>query len=83
MGFIKSVSAEFFHQIENGCGFSHRNTVSLRPIYESFPVLRHYSGNLFSHGLSKAIGFSHGVFCQLTGNLHHLLLIYDDPIGFL
>ena len=43
--------------------------------------------NIYSSGVDDAVYASlymqDGVSGQLAGNLHHLFLIYDNPVGFL
>jgi len=83
VGFVKSVSAELFNQVEQFSGSLLRNLIFYCSLHKALPMPGHDFDNLFAHGLAQVIGLSHGIVCQIGGNLHNLFLINDHSIGFL
>ena len=43
--------------------------------------LGHLLGLFLAHGTAQQVGLAQGKACQHLGDLHHLLLVQDDPVG--
>ena len=49
---------------------------------ETLALFGHDLRDLFAHGLAQDIGLAQGIAGQFLGDLHHLFLIEDYPVGF-
>ena len=78
---VKSVTCEFFHQVKNGARQLRIDAPLSGALHEHDPLLLHLFGFLFTHGTAKQIRTAQAVLRQDLGNLHHLLLIQNHPVG--
>src|SRR5208337_2249237 len=83
VGLVEAVAGKFFHQIENADGFLFGNFIFFAAGEELGALGCHLFFFLFAHGATENVGFAEGEGGQAIGDLHDLLLIEDDAVGFL
>ncbi len=83
MRLVEPIPPELVDQPEELLGHLRRDPVTHGPFHKLGAMLRHQLGLLFSHGLAKLIGLSHGIAGQDLGDLHDLFLIQYNPVGLL
>ncbi|CSC77524.1 Uncharacterised protein [Vibrio cholerae] len=81
MRFVKSVSGEFFHQIEDFHRQLTIDAIFLRPFLEHSALLSHFFWLFLTHCTAQHVCPTQGVTRQYLRDLHHLLLIEDDAVG--
>ena len=82
MAFVEAVIGKFREEIEN---LVRRR--ALKPLFQStrhkaFALGIHFRFDLFTHGPAQQIRFPQRIARKQLGDLHHLLLIDDHPMGF-
>ena len=82
VGFVEAVARKFFDEGEKlgRSGLGHR--VGLGPGDKPVPLGRHHRLVLLAHGPAQQVGFRQGKAGHRRGDLHHLLLVEDDPVSF-
>ena len=83
MRLVKSVFGELGHQIKNAVGFGKFYAVGRCPGNETGLLRCHFFGIFFTHGAAQQIGLAKAVTRQSRGRVLDLLLIEDNPVGFL
>ena len=78
---VESVPRELLHQVEDVRGLTPVHTPAGCAVHEHAPVLGHLGGLLLAHRAAQQIGPAQGVTGEHLGDLHHLLLVEDDPVG--
>ena len=78
---VEAVSGELFHQVEDVRGPVPVHPPARRAVHEHAAVLGHLLGLLLAHRAAQQIGLAQRVAGEHLSNLHHLLLIQDDPVG--
>ena len=81
MRLIKTVAREFFHQVKNGFRKIAFDVSLNRPFGKQDPLLSHLVWVFLAHSLAQNIGAAERVVAEHLRNLHHLLLIEDDPVS--
>ena len=82
VGFIEAVAGEFFEQIEDSICFAGGNAVGFgAALDERFALGGHFLGLFLAHGAPEEIRAAQGVTGEGLGRLHHLLLVYHNPVG--
>ncbi len=81
MRLVETVTGEFFHQVEDLHGQVRINALALGALFKDDPLLGHFFRLFLAHGPTQHVRTPQGVASQLLGDLHHLLLIQDDPVG--
>ena len=82
VGFVESVAGKLGHEIENAFGLFRRNFMGGAAGEEFLALRGHLVAILFAHGAAQDIGFAEGKSGQAIGDLHDLLLIKNDAVGF-
>ena len=81
VGFVEPVTRELFHQVEDLHGQVRVHALTFGPFFEDRPLLGHFFRLFLAHGPAQHVSAAQRVAGQLLGNLHHLLLIQDNPVG--
>ena len=81
VGPVEPVLGEFLHEIEDAGGDARRDTAPRGALEEDGALLRHLLGLLLAHGAAQEVGAAERVAGQDLGDLHHLLLVDDHPVG--
>ena len=90
MGFVKRILGKICHFIINLIGSLLVNTICntawytfLRiSVHKILAFLCHDIGFLLGHGAAHKVASSKGISCQITHDLHNLLLIDDTAISW-
>ena len=83
MGFVEAIVCEFLQQVKDLARLRRRNAVGLRRALDELRAfLCHFLGNLLAHRAPQQVRPAQAVSRHDLGNLHHLFLIDDDPLGF-
>ena len=83
MGFVEAIVREFLQQVKDLARLRRRNAVGLRRALDELRAfLCHFLGNLLAHRAPQQVRPAQAVSRHDLGNLHHLFLIDDDPLGF-
>ena len=82
VGFIETVIGEEFDHVEYVFGGFLRDAVDRTALHKDGAMFVQVFGFLFGHGAAHQVSFAQFVVEELAGNLHDLLLIYDDAVGF-
>ena len=78
---IEPVLREMLHEVEQGVRDARVHPVPGGAGDEGGPLPGHLLGELLAHGLAEHVGASEAVPRELAGDLHHLLLVQDHPVG--
>ena len=81
MGFVKTITGEFFHQVKNVTGKVSINVVVGTTFNETTALLGHFFGFFLTHGATQHISPAEGITGHDLCNLHHLFLIQNDAVG--
>ena len=81
MGFVETVTGEFFHQVENVTGQVSVNIVIGATFNKATALLGHFFRFFLTHGPTQHVSAAEGIPGHDLGNLHHLFLIQDDAVG--
>ena len=81
MGFVKTVTGKFFHQIKDLPGQLGVDTVLCAAFQEHAAHFFHFFRFFLAHGTAQHVSTTQGESCHHLSNLHHLLLIQDDAVG--
>ena len=82
VGFVKPVIGKFFQQVEHFTGFFLINTVFRRAFFEFGPFGIHRLFDLLTHRPAQQIRAAQRIICHNLRDLHHLLLVNNDALGF-
>ena len=82
VGFVETVTGEFFHQVENVTCKVRVNIVIGATFDETATLLGHFFGFFLAHGPAQHVCAAEGIAGHDLGNLHHLFLIQDDAVGW-
>ena len=78
---VEPVLGEVLHEVEEGVRDLRVHPVTGRPRHERGPLPGHFLGQLLAHRLAQHVGAAEAVPGELAGDLHHLLLVQDHPVG--
>ena len=81
MRFIETVSGKFLHQVENLYSQLAIHSLGASPILENLSMPRHFLRIFLAHCTPQHIGAAQRVPRQNLGDLHHLFLVENDPVG--
>jgi hypothetical protein len=81
VGFVETITGEFFHQVENVTGQVGVDIVGGATFNETAALLGHFLGFFLTHGPAQHVRTAEGVAGHDLGDLHHLFLIQDDAVG--
>ena len=79
--FQSVIGREAREQIENRIGIGFGDAVLHGALHEARTLRVHLGLDLLAHGTAQKIGPAQRVAGELLGDLHHLLLVDDDPVG--
>ena len=82
MRLVKTIPSKPFHQIKHLIGLDLWNSFFRCALSKNNPVLGHFFGLLFAHCSAQQIRATQRVSTQELSDLHDLLLIHHDAIGF-
>ena len=80
---VEAVAGELGHQVEDVLGLVLGDVVRPGPGHELAALLFHYLRDLLAHGPAQDVRVAQAVTGQDVGDLHHLFLVDDHPVGFL
>ena len=80
--FVKPIAGKLVYKIKDIFGLIILNAIGHRAGNKTFPLCLHFRFDLFTHRPAQQIGFAQRIPRQHLGNLHHLFLVNDHPIGF-
>ncbi|VCU09306.1 hypothetical protein RHODGE_RHODGE_02480 [Rhodoplanes serenus] len=78
---VEAVVGELGQELEDGLGLRGLDPTLDRPLAEQGALLVHLGADLLAHGAAQEVGLAERVAGQHLGDLHHLLLVDDDPEG--
>ena len=78
---IESVAREERHEVEELLGFARIDPTTRRPGEELLPLQRHLRLVLLPHRRPQDVRFPKGVAGHRRGDLHHVFLVDDHPVG--
>jgi len=81
VGFVETVTGEFFHQVENVTGQVSVNIVIGATFNKATALLGHFFRFFLAHGPTQHVSAAEGIPGHDLGNLHHLFLIQDDAVS--
>ena len=81
MRFVKTVTSEFFHQVENFHRQVRIDIVVLRPFCKDGPLFFHLFRFFLTHCPTQQVSATQRVAGHFLSNLHYLLLIEDNAVG--
>ena len=79
--FVKSITCEFLHKVEDFHRQFAVNAVILRALFKYRALLRHFFRFLFTHGTTQHVRAAKGIAGKHLGNLHYLFLVQDNAVG--
>ena len=79
---VEAVSREVSHEIEDLLGRRRRNPLLLGPVAEAHGLGFHHLFLLLAHRAPQDVRVAQRVAGHRRGDLHHLLLVDDHPVGF-
>ena len=83
MRLVEAVAGELGHQVEDVLGLVLGDVVRPGPGHELAALLFHHLRDLLAHGPAQDVRVAQAVAGQDVGDLHHLFLVDDHPVGFL
>ena len=81
MRFVEAVTGKLLHQIEDVAGNLFVDALLRGAGDENLPLLGHLLRLLLAHGAPQQVGAAQRVAGHVLGDLHHLFLVDDDPVG--
>ena len=81
--FVESVAGKGFNQVKNLYRQLLFETLAQGPVDKPLPFLGHQRGDFLAHRLADRIRFPQGIASEVLQNQQHLVLIDDDPVGFI
>ncbi|MNL43173.1 hypothetical protein D3C87_1656770 [compost metagenome] len=79
---VEAVIGELCQKVEDLVGQCLAHPVGAGALAEADALVVHLRLDLLAHGAAEHVGFAKRIAGQKLGDLHHLLLIDDDAIGF-
>ncbi len=83
MRFVEAVAGKFGHLIEDQLGAGALDPARRRPLEKQLALRLHLGRDLLAHRAAQQIGAAEAVASQHLGDLHDLLLVGHDAVGFL
>ena len=81
--FVKTVTGELFHQVKQLCGQRLLDLALDRTLDKKTALLRHLFQVFLTHRTPQNVRSAKGIAADDLCNLHHLLLIHNDAVGWL
>ncbi len=83
MALVEAVAGELGHQVEDAAGLLGRHAPLQRPGDEPRPLQVHLLLLFLAHRPAQQVRLAQAEARQDLGDLHHLFLVDDDPVGLL
>ncbi|MDF9789999.1 hypothetical protein M2440_000700 [Methylorubrum extorquens] len=83
VGLVEAIIRELGEQVEDLVGLGLGQAVLGAALHEAVALGVHLRLDLLAHGAAEHVGFAQRVAGENLGDLHHLLLVDDDPEGLL
>ena len=81
VGFVKSITGEFLHQVKDFHRQFAVNAIFLRTFFEDRTLLGHLFRLFLTHRTTQHIRAAEGITRELLGYLHDLFLVQDDAVS--
>ena len=79
---VEAIARELLHQVEDLLDLLLWEVAFKRAFDKSLALLRHLLGLLLAHRAAEQVGVAQRVACEPVCDLHDLLLVDDDAVGF-